>query len=51
MSTHSSSHHGGNPQPPSGAIDMNSNLEEYETELIAGFKWNVQSSKSQIDMR
>jgi len=50
MSTHSSSHHGGNPQHPSGAIDMNSNLDEYETELIAGFEWNVQSSKSQIDM-
>ena len=29
---------------------MNSNLDEYDTELIAGFEWNVQSSKSQIDM-
>jgi len=46
MSTHSSNHHGANPQHPSGAIYMNSNLDE--TELIAGFEWNVHSS--QIDM-
>lgn len=46
MSTHSSGHNGGNAQHPSSSIYMNSNLDE--TEIIAGFEWNVHSS--QIDM-
>merc|ERR1712055_1070165 len=48
LEVRSTSHHGGNPQHPSGPIDMNSNLDE--NELIAGFEWNVQDSKGQIDM-
>jgi len=47
MSTHSSSHHGGNPQHPSkNPFMMHSNLDE--TEIIAGFEWNLHDS--QIDM-
>eukprot|EP00091_Calanus_sinicus_P011868 TRINITY_DN2677_c0_g1_i8.p1 TRINITY_DN2677_c0_g1~~TRINITY_DN2677_c0_g1_i8.p1 ORF type:complete len:305 (+),score=61.65 TRINITY_DN2677_c0_g1_i8:62-976(+) len=47
MSTHSSSHHGGNPQhPPANPIQMNADL--VNNELISGFEWNVHDS--QIDM-
>jgi len=48
MTTHSSSHHGGNGQHPSDStMQMNANF--MENELISGFEWNLQNS-DQIDL-
>jgi len=49
MTTHSSSHHGGNGQHPNGGGSMDMNANFAENELIAGFEWNL-LNHNQIDL-